>query len=120
MYLLPLYFQSVRGASPIGSGIHMLPLIISLTISSILAAGLITMLGMPQYVMLIGATLAAVGSGLVYTIGINTPTGSWIGFLIILGLGYGASMQLGIIVGQASTQPADISVVTAAVNCTSI
>src|SRR5438552_646619 len=118
MYLLPLYFQSIRGASPTGSGIRMLPLILSMTFSSILAAGLITAFGMPAYTMFVGAAFATVGSGLIYTFGIDTPARMWIGYLIILGIGYGATIQLGIIVGQASSTPIDIPVTTAAINCT--
>lgn len=118
MYLLPLYFQSIRGASPISSGIRMLPLIIAMTITSIGAATFITALGMPMYIMLTGAVLACIGSGLVYTLEINTPSSNWIGYLVLLGLGYGLTLQLGIIVGQASSKPEDIAVTTAAINCT--
>ena len=117
MYLLPLYFQSIRGASAISSGIRMLPLIIAMTIFSIGAAGFITAMGMPMYIMLIGAVLACIGSGLVHTLEINTAASHWIGYLILLGFGYGFTLQLGIIVGQASSKPEDIAVTTAAINC---
>jgi MFS transporter, DHA2 family, glioxin efflux transporter len=118
MYFLPLYFQTIRGASPTSSGIHILPLILALTIFSIGAAALITMFGMPQYIMFIGATFACVASGLVYTFDVNTPAGQWIGYLVLLGAGYGFTVQLAIIVGQASSKPEDIAVTTAAINCT--
>jgi hypothetical protein len=117
MYLLPLYFQSIRGASPTNSGIRMLPLILALTFTSIGAAGFITAMGMPLYVMLIGAALSCIGSGLIYTFDIDTSAGKWIGYLIIVGAGYGMTVQLGIIVGQASSKPEDIAVTTAAINC---
>jgi MFS transporter, DHA2 family, glioxin efflux transporter len=117
MYLLPLYFQSIRGASPISSGIRLLPLILSMTIFSIGAAAFITAMGMPMYVMIIGAILACIGSGLVYTLEVDTSASKWIGYLILLGFGYGFTLQLGIIVGQASSQPEDIAVTTAAINC---
>lgn len=95
----------------------MLPFIIATTMFSILAAAFITVMGMPMYVMLIGAVLACAGSGLVYTFDINTPSSNWIGYLVVLGLGYGFTLQLGIIVGQASSKPEDIAVTTAAINC---
>lgn len=88
-----------------------------MTISSIGAAGFITAVGMPMYVMIIGAILSCVGSGLVYTFEVNTPASKWIGYLILLGFGYGMTLQLGIIVGQASSKPEDIAVTTAAINC---
>jgi MFS transporter, DHA2 family, glioxin efflux transporter len=120
MYLLPLYFQSIRGASPVSSGIRMLPLILAMTTTSIGAAIFITAMGMPMYIMLIGAVLASIGSGLVHTFGIDTPASNWIGYLVLLGFGYGFTLQLGIIVGQASSKPEDIAVTTAAINCTTL
>ena len=117
MYLLPLYFQSVRGASPTSSGIRMLPLIIAMTITSMGGAGFITAKGMPMYIMLAGAIMATIGSGLVYTFDVNTPFANWVGYLVLLGLGYGFTLQLAIIVGQASAKLEDIAVTTAAINC---
>ena len=95
----------------------MLPLILSMTVSSIGAATLITKMGMPMYVMIFGAATACIGSGLVHTFDMATPAGKWIGYLIILGWGYGSTLQLGIIVSQASSEPEDIAVTTASVNC---
>ena len=117
MYLLPLYFQTIRGVSAVSSGIHMLPLIIAMTIFSIGAAAFITSMGMPMFIMLSGSVLACIGSGLVHTFDMNTPASNWIGYLILLGFGYGFTLQLGIIVGQASSKPEDIAVTTAAINC---
>jgi MFS transporter, DHA2 family, glioxin efflux transporter len=95
----------------------MLPLILAMTFTSITAATFITKMGMPTYVMASGTILACIGSGLVYTIGIDTPSSNWIGYLVLLGFGYGFTLQLGIIVGQASSKPEDIAVTTAAINC---
>jgi hypothetical protein len=72
---------------------------------------------MPTYVLMLGTVLASVGSGLVYTFDAETPTGAWVGYLILLGLGYGFVIQIGIIVGQASCKLEDIAVTTAAVSC---
>jgi MFS transporter, DHA2 family, glioxin efflux transporter len=117
MYLLPLYFQSIRGNSAIGSAIHILPFIGGVTLTSILGAAFITALGMPTYIVMLGTVLAAVGSGLVYTFDVETPTRAWVGYLILLGLGYGFVIQIGIIVGQASCKLEDIAVTTAAISC---
>jgi MFS transporter, DHA2 family, glioxin efflux transporter len=95
----------------------MLPFILAMTLFSILSATIITKFGMPAMVMLGGTILACVGSGLIYTLGINSSAGKWIGFLVIVGLGYGGTLQLAIIVGQASALLEDIPITTAAVNC---
>lgn len=39
-YYLPIYFQAVRGASPMKSGVDILPLILSQVVGSILSGGL--------------------------------------------------------------------------------
>lgn len=39
-YYLPMYFQAVKGASPLKSGIDVLPLIISQMLASIVSGGL--------------------------------------------------------------------------------
>jgi MFS transporter, DHA2 family, glioxin efflux transporter len=117
LYLLPVYFQSILGSSPISSAVHILPFIGGVTLTSILGAAFITSLGMPTYILMFGAILASVGSGLVYTFGADTPTGIWVGYLILLGLGYGFIIQIGIIVAQASCKPEDLAVATAAVSC---
>lgn len=81
-------------------------------------AAFITAKGMPMQIMFAGAVMATVGSGLVYTFDVETPFGNWVGYLVLLGLGYGFTLQLAIIVGQASSKLEDIAVTTAAINCT--
>jgi MFS transporter, DHA2 family, glioxin efflux transporter len=117
IYFLPLYFQTIRGVSPISSGIHLLPLIIALAVFSVAAAAIITSKGMPMFVMLSGAVMTCVASGLVYTFDIDTLSSKWIGVLTLLGLGYGFTTGLGILVGQLSCKKEDIAVATAALNC---
>lgn len=120
MFLLPLYFQVILGASPIGSGLHNMPLIIAFIVTSIAGATFVTKMGMPMYVMLIGSIIASVGSGLLYTFGANTSEGQWIGYLVLLGLGYGFILQMGVVVGQAASKPEDMAVTTATINCISL
>ena len=57
--------------------------------------------------------LATIGSGLVYTFDIGTPSSEWIGYQIIAGVGSGLVIQIPIIVSQAVSKPADLSSSTA-------
>lgn len=41
-----------------------------------------------------GAVLAAIGSGLITTLGMNSTTGEWAGFQILAGFGVGLGFQL--------------------------
>jgi hypothetical protein len=45
IFYLPLYFQSIKGVSATKSGIDVLPLILSNVVASIVAGGLITVVG---------------------------------------------------------------------------
>jgi hypothetical protein len=73
----------------------------------------ITMTGHYIPIMIIGTILATVGSGLIYTFDINTPSSKWIGYQIVAGIGFGLVIQIPIIVAQALATPDDLSSITA-------
>jgi MFS transporter, DHA2 family, glioxin efflux transporter len=120
VYYLPIYFQSVDGVSPLNSGIRNLPLIVSVSIFSIVSGGLITAFGYWRPIMLWASILATVGSGFLYTLHIGTTAGYWIGYQTLAGVGLGLGFQVPIIVAQASVAPDDLAAVTAMVLCKSI
>ena len=57
--------------------------------------------------------LATIGSGLVYTFDIGTPSSEWIGYQVLAGIGSGLVLQIPIIVAQAVSTPEDLSSSTA-------
>jgi hypothetical protein len=63
--------------------------------------------------MIVGTMLATIGSGLVYTFDVGTPSSEWIGYQIIAGIGSGLVLQIPIIVAQAVSTPEDLSSSTA-------
>jgi EmrB/QacA subfamily drug resistance transporter len=115
IYYLPLYFQSVDGDSPAMSGVHNLPLILSVTTSMITSGTIITKFGHANLLMVVGAAIATIAAGLLFTLDIDTSTGKWIGYQIIGGIGWGLSFQVPMIVGQGNADPADLSSITAIV-----
>ncbi|ORY18766.1 major facilitator superfamily domain-containing protein [Clohesyomyces aquaticus] len=119
IYYLPIYFQSVDNVSPTISGVYNLPLIISVTISMILSGIFVSKTGLTAPIEVLGAAFATIGAGLLYTLDVGTGTGKWIGYQIIGGVGWGAAIQLPIIVSQGSVDPMDISTATAIVICKS-
>ncbi|OQE04513.1 hypothetical protein PENVUL_c032G04602 [Penicillium vulpinum] len=67
LYYLPQYFQSVKGADPIQSGVDNLPMVIAIGIL-VLAGGItVTVTGRPAPFMVLGAAIATVASGLFYS-----------------------------------------------------
>jgi len=94
IYYLPFYFQAVKGTTAEGSGIRTIPYLVSIILSSIIIGTGITIIGIYKPFMIIGAAVFTVGSGLIYTFAVNTPTGRWIGYQILAGFGAGAGVQI--------------------------
>jgi hypothetical protein len=117
IYYLPLYFQSIDGVNPTESGVRNLPLIIAVTIATILSGGSITTNGIATPLGVAGAVIATIGSGLLYTLDIGTSTSKWIGYQILAGVGYGLGFQVPIIYAQGNAAAEDLSSVTAIVLC---
>ncbi|KAK3901419.1 putative HC-toxin efflux carrier TOXA [Staphylotrichum tortipilum] len=113
IYYLPIYFQSVDNSSPTESGVRNLPLILSVTVATIVAGGAISATGIAAPVAVVGAALATIAAGLLYTLDINTSTGKWVGYQILGGFAWGAAFQVPIVIGQATAAADDISSVTA-------
>jgi hypothetical protein len=119
LYYLPIYFQSIHNASPIGSGVRMLALIIPLTIAAIVQGFALTKIGIVPLFWLLGGTLETVGAGLLYTMDAGTPAGKWIGYQILVGFVAGWTFQVAMANAQIHAQPEDLSQATAIVNCAS-
>lgn len=54
----------------------------------------VTKIGYVPPFALVGGALGCIGSGLFSLFQPDTPTGEWVGFSIIAGLGRGASLQM--------------------------
>ena len=113
LYYLPIYFQSTRNVSASRSGIDNLPLVLGAAIFSILSGGLITVYGHYVPIMIFGSAVTAIGSGLIYTLDINSGSSKWIGYQSLLGIGLGLVFQISVIVNQSLVKPSDLSSITA-------
>ncbi|KAK4506935.1 hypothetical protein PRZ48_000668 [Zasmidium cellare] len=116
LYYLPIYFQSVDNASPIGSGVRMLALIIPLTFAAIAQGFAYTNIGITPLFWTVGGTLGTIGCGLLYTMDESTPTGKWIGYQILVGVAVGFTTQVALQNAQVQCRPEDLSQATAVIN----
>lgn len=82
-----------------------------------ISGGLVGVVGFFQPFLLIGAVFATIGSGLLYTLDIDSSAAQYIGYQIIIGIGIGTSLQVPVIAVQALSSMADIPLVTADVLC---
>lgn len=119
LYYLPIYFQSVDGVSASQSGIRNIPLVLGTSIFTVLSGGLISTYGIYVPFLLAGSVLATIGSGLIYTLDIGSPSAHWIGYQALAGIGVGLSIQVPIIANQAFVKMTEISSVTAVTLCMS-
>lgn len=88
-------------------------------IFTVLSGGLITVYGIYVPFLFVGAILATIGTGLVYTLDIGSSSGQWIGYQVLAGIGTGLSIQVPIIANQAFVPMSEISSVTAITLCKS-
>ncbi|KAL2215069.1 major facilitator superfamily [Thermoascus aurantiacus ATCC 26904] len=109
-YYLPIYFQAVKGATPMLSGVYMLPSIISQLFGAVVSGAAVGKLGYYLPWSLGSAMLSAVGNGLLSTLSSSTTTAKWIGYQILLGFGRGIGMQMPMIAVQNSLPPTMVSI----------
>ncbi|KAF9869772.1 major facilitator superfamily transporter [Colletotrichum karsti] len=105
---LPIWFQGIKGTDAVTSGINILPLVLSLVVGAIVSGGMINGVGWFNPVFFSSVVFMSVGAGLISTFGVDTPTHTWIGYQIILGLGIGQGMQLASLGAQASLEQIDV------------
>ncbi|KAF2874904.1 major facilitator superfamily-domain-containing protein [Massariosphaeria phaeospora] len=112
-YFLPLYFQAVLGATPILSGVYLLPTAVSLSILSAITGIFIKKTGQYLPPIWFGMFFMAVGFGLFIDLG---PKSSWakiIVYQIIAGIGVGPNFQSPLIALQSLVPKRDIATATA-------
>lgn len=93
VYLLPIWFQAIKGATAVHSGIMNLPAVLGITLSSIVAGVGTRKLGIFTHWMLISSIMTSIGTGLMCTFTTSTNHSKWIGYQVIWGIGLGLGMQ---------------------------
>lgn len=116
IYYIPEWFQVIKGASPVKSGVMNIALFIPQIIGSITAGTMITKLGYCNPWILAGCVFSSIATGLCSTFKLDSGHAEWIGYQVLAGLGAGFSMETPLSQAQTilSTEEAGvgISVVT--------
>jgi MFS transporter, DHA2 family, glioxin efflux transporter len=113
VYYLPIYFQATRGVSAAKSGIDNLPLVLGASICTVLSGLLITAFGHYVPLMIAGAAISTVGTGLIYTLEQDSGSDKWIGYQALCGIGLGLIFQIPVTINQSQVTPSDLSSITA-------
>jgi EmrB/QacA subfamily drug resistance transporter len=109
---LPLYLQVVRGASPTGSGLLLVPLMVGLLTASIFSGRQISRTGRYRWFPIAGSATLAVGMLLLTTLGVATPYLATALFMVVIGTGIGLFMQVVVLVAQNDAPPDMIGAAT--------
>ena len=111
-YYLPFYFQAAKGQSATQSGVAILPFMVrpslcppfrslelmfvkqlGIVFAAGASGGAVSYFGYYKPFLVCGPWLMCIGSGLLYTIKVDTSNSMLIGYQIILSLGVGAVLQ---------------------------
>ena len=99
-YFIPLFFQAIKGFSPVKSGQAMLPSILGLVVAAIMGGGIVQRMGYPAPLMIMSSVLASIGAGLLTTWPVTVHHSAWIGYQVLFGYGCGIGMQQPIMSAQ--------------------
>ncbi|EME79773.1 uncharacterized protein MYCFIDRAFT_58758 [Pseudocercospora fijiensis CIRAD86] len=112
-YYLPLYFQAIRGATPILSGVYLLPTALALAVSSIGTGAFVAKVGKYLPPIYFAFFMMTLGIGLFIDFDAHSSWAKLIIYQIIGGLGVGPMFQAPLIALQAHISPRDIGTGTA-------
>jgi hypothetical protein len=112
-YYLPLYSQSVLGADPLLSGVHLVPLIVASSLAAAFAGVFIQRTGIYLPLMYISQVLLALGTGLFLDLRFEVSLARLFVFEIIAGIGVGMNIEPPVLAAQAATTERDTAAVVA-------
>ncbi|KAI9805945.1 MAG: hypothetical protein M1825_000559 [Sarcosagium campestre] len=112
-YYLPLFFQAVRGSSPLASGVDTIPLATIQCVSGVITGLLIHKTGRYLELIWAGMIVMTLGFGLFVSLSPSTPLGVIVAFEIVAGLGIGTNFQSPLIALQSLVSSGDTATATA-------
>ena len=111
---LPLYQQTVQGASPTVSGLMLTPMMLGVTVTSIVAGQVTTRTGRYKIFPILGGAIMGLAMYLLTGLSVTTTRTTSEIHYVILGLGMGFLMQMVSLIAQNSVQQKDMGVASSA------
>jgi len=113
---LPLFLQTVNGASATDAGLLLVPLMLGILVSSVLAGRNVTRTGRYRRFPIAGAAILTVGMGLLGTL--DSSSSRWESGLdmVVVGIGLGLTMQIIVLATQNAVERDDLGVATSSIN----
>ena len=114
MTFLPLFQQTVQGESPTVSGLALTPMMLGVTVTSIVAGQVTTKTGRYKVFPILGGGIMSLGMYLLTGLGVGTSRLTSALFYVVLGLGMGFLMQMVSLIAQNSVEQKDMGVASSA------
>ncbi len=109
---LPLFLQVVKGATPTGSGLQLVPLMGGLLVTSIVSGQIITRTGRYKPFPIAGTAVMAIGLYMLSTLDPTSSRSAIFLYMFVLGLGLGMVMQVLVLAVQNAVDYSDLGVAT--------
>lgn len=112
MTYLPTFLQVVQGVTPTMSGVHMLPMVFGLLLSSTVSGQIVSRTGRWKVFPVAGTGITALGLLLLHQLDENSSTGEMSAYFFVFGLGLGLVMQVLVLIVQNAVSYEDLGVAT--------
>ncbi|MHB9850814.1 DHA2 family efflux MFS transporter permease subunit [Streptomyces krungchingensis] len=112
MTYLPTFLQVVQGVSPTWSGVHMLPMVFGLLLSSTFSGQVVSRTGRWKVFPVVGTGVTTIGLLLLHQMDESSGTGEMSAYFFVFGLGLGLVMQVLVLIVQNAVSYEDLGVAT--------
>ncbi|MFF3753751.1 DHA2 family efflux MFS transporter permease subunit [Streptomyces sp. NPDC002018] len=112
MTYLPTFLQVVQGVTPTMSGVHLLPMVLGLLITSTVSGQIVSHTGRWKACPILGAAVTALGLLLLHRLTATSGTLEASVYFFVFGAGLGLVMQVLVLVVQNSVSYQDLGVAT--------
>ncbi|MBT2366313.1 MFS transporter [Streptomyces sp. ISL-10] len=112
MTYLPTFLQVVQGVSPTMSGVHMLPMVLGMLITSTGSGQIVSRTGRWKVFPLAGTAVTAIGLVLLHQLKESSSTWQMSAIFFVFGAGLGLVMQVLVLVVQNAVTYEDLGVAT--------
>ncbi|WP_433450033.1 DHA2 family efflux MFS transporter permease subunit [Streptomyces sp. CA-142005] len=112
MTYLPTFLQVVHGISPTLSGVHMLPMVVGLLLSSTISGQIVSRTGRWKVFPVTGTAVTTIGLLLLHRLDEHSPTAAMSACFFVFGLGLGLVMQVLVLIVQNAVSYEDLGVAT--------
>ncbi|WP_327716828.1 MFS transporter [Streptomyces sp. NBC_00490] len=112
MTYLPTFLQVVQGVSPTMSGVHMLPMVAGLLLSSTASGQIVSRTGRWKVFPVVGTGVTTIGLLLLHRLDENSSAWEMSTYFFVFGLGLGLVMQVLVLIVQNAVSYEDLGVAT--------